>query len=668
MKPNTPVSKLFMVGPTYAKRLARLKIKTVEDLVFHFPFRYQDFSIVSDISRLQPGEQVTIRAQALAIKNEYTRSGKKIQKAIFSDGKKKLNVTWFNQPFLVKTIKIGEEYNLSGKADLFGRQLVLVSPQFELVKKNSKTIHTGRLVPVYPETYGISSKWLRSRIAPLLKNLEIPDFLPEKVRQKHQLLPLQEALQKIHFPENKTEIKKARKRLSFDELFLIQLEGLKRKKDWQKNKTSCRLKINQEEVLKFLQNLPFELTLAQKRCVREILKDLKAEKPMNRLLEGDVGSGKTVVAAISIYIAFLNGYQSVLMAPTQILANQHFNTLKTLLSPFGVKITLVTGARKKKEKNADVIIGTHALLYQKESFKNLALVVIDEQHRFGVEQRAKLIKKGKAPHVLTMTATPIPRTIALTLYNDLDLSVIDEMPKGRQKVTTWVVPPQKRQKAYQWIKKQVKNKDKQAFIICPLIEESSVLKEAKAATVEYERLSKDVFPDLSMGLLHGRVKASEKEKIMKDLENGKIDILVATPVVEVGIDIKNATIIMIEAAERFGLAQLHQLRGRVGRSSKKSYCLLFSESTNPKSLKRLKVMEKIFIGIKLAEIDLKMRGPGEIYGTAQHGFPELKIASFSNSVLIEKTRKAALEILPKLEEFPVLVKKLKDIKKEVEPN
>lgn len=660
-----------MVGPTYAKRLAKLKIETVGDLIYHFPHRYQDFSLISDISRLQPGETVTVQAQAVSIKNEYTRSRKKIQKAVFTDGKNFLEVTWFNQPFLIKTIRVGEGYNLSGKVDWFGRKLTLVSPEYELIKDGKSSIHTGRLVPIYPETYGVSSKWLRSRIAPVLKQTlpELDDFLPQKIREKNNLIDLPTAINSIHFPKNKTEAEEAKKRLAFDELFLIQLSGLKRKQDWQKTKLSNKLKVDQERVLELLQSLPFELTTAQKRSVREILSDLSTNEPMNRLLEGDVGSGKTVVAAIAIYVSFLNGYKSILMAPTQILASQHFKTLNQLLSPLGVKIEIVTSAQKsKKTPKADLVIGTHALLFKKELGKNIGLVVIDEQHRFGVEQRAKLIKAGKTPHVLTMTATPIPRTIALTLYGDLDLSVIDEMPEGRQKVTTWVVPPQKRKGAYDWIRKHVKGTDEQAFIICPLIEESSVLQEAKAATVEYERLSKEIFPDLKLGLLHGRIKAREKDKIMDELRSGKLDILVATPVVEVGIDIPKATIMMIEAADRFGLAQLHQLRGRVGRGAKKSYCLLFTQSLAGRATKRLKAMEKLFIGIKLAELDLEMRGPGEIYGTAQHGFPDLRVASFTDLSLIKKTRKAAEEALPNLEKLPLLAKRLEEHTAQVEPN
>jgi len=677
---KTPVSKLYMVGPTYAKRLSKLGINTLEDLIYHFPFRYDDFSLVSEISRVQPGETVTIRGQILSIKNEYTRTGKKIQKASVSDGTGKIEIVWFNQPFLVKTLKIGEWYSFSGKIDWFGRTIVMVSPEYEPLK--SSTIHTGRLVPVYSETYGVSSKWLRSRITPLLDQVlpTLEDFLPDDLKNKQNLISLNQAISWIHFPSDRIQAEKAKNRLAFDELFLIQLAALERKKDWQKKSLSYRFFVDQEKILEFLGKLPFELTGAQKRVLREILSDLGKSKPMNRLLEGDVGSGKTVVAAVAIYVAFLNGFQSVLMAPTEILATQHFQTLNQLLSPFGIKIALLTGSKKletarlparqgNRKLETDIFVGTHALIQKKVKFEKLGLVIIDEQHRFGVAQRGELIKKGKTPHVLTMTATPIPRTIALTLYGDLDLSFLDEMPPGRQKIKTWVVPPVKREAAYGWIKKHVKGTDEQAFIICPLIEESETLNTVKAATVEFKNLSQKIFPDLRLGLLHGRLKSQETDKIIEKFRKGKLDVLVSTPVVEVGIDIPQATIMMIEAADRFGLATLHQLRGRVGRGKKESFCLLFTEVTEGKAYLRLKAMEKMFVGAKLSELDLKLRGPGEIYGTAQHGFPDLRMASFSDLRLIQKTREAAESVIEQLDNYFLLKTRLKKfIIKTIEPN
>ncbi len=645
MKLSDGIEKLPLVGPTYAKRLEKLEIATIEDLIFHFPFRYDDFSLISSISRVQPGETITVRGVVEKMTNEYTRHGKKIQKATIVDKTGKIEATWFNQPFLAKTIKVGEEYQFSGKVQFFGRQKTLASPEYEMAK--SETLHTGRLVPVYNETYGLSSKWLRSRIkkALLLFGEQIEEFLPEEMVKKEGLMAEKEAVFQIHFPANKMLAEKAKERLAFDELFLIQLSALERKKEWQKKTLGHPLVVDQEKVLGFLGSLPFTLTGAQKRCLKEILADLVKGQPMNRLLQGDVGSGKTVVAAAAAYVAFLNGFQTLLMAPTEILANQHYLTLKTLLTPLAVPVELVTGSHKSSPKSAGVTVGTHALLHQQFDATKVGLVIVDEQHRFGVEQRALLAQKGQAPHFLTMTATPIPRTIALTFFGDLDLSVIDELPEGRLKVKTWVVPKEKRQSAYKWIHDRIKDTPEQAFIICPLIEESETLTSVKAVTKEFSLLSQVIFPDLRLGLLHGRLKAKEKETILKSFTEGKLDILVATPVVEVGIDIPNATIMLIEGADRFGLAQLHQLRGRVGRSHLQSFCFLFTENENPLVIQRLKALETTFLGRELAEIDLKLRGPGEIYGTRQHGFPDLRVASFSDLSLIQKTRQAAELVL-----------------------
>jgi len=503
----------------------------------------------------------------------------------------------------------------------------------------------------------------------------LTDFLPETIGKKQRLEDFNQALRSIHFPKDMPAAEKARERFAFEELFLLQLEVGQRKQAWQKEKLAFQFFVDQEKVLEFMRNLPFELTRAQKRASREILNDLGQNKPMNRLLQGDVGSGKTVIAALAIYLAWLNNTQSALMAPTEILAHQHYQTLKQLLASLGLKVFLLTGSSGIKTENFDVLIGTHALIHKRAQFKKLGLAIIDEQQRFGVEQRAKLIQKANlpqkrmSPHILTMTATPIPRTIALTLYGDLSLSVLDEMPPGRQKIKTWVVPPQKRNSAYSWIRERIKDSDEQAFIICPLIEESETLQSVKAAKVEFENLSKKVFPDLKLGLLHGRMKSQEKNEVMKQFKEGLLDILIATPVVEVGIDIPQATIMLIEGAERFGLSQLHQLRGRVGRGSKESFCLLFTPSTSGKSFERIKALEKINIGSQLAELDLKLRGPGEIYGTAQHGFLDLKIASFADLELIEKTKRAAGEILPKVGQYPLLQAKLKKDKiKNIEPN
>lgn len=677
---ETPIEKLPLIGPAYAKRLKKLDIVTVDDLLYHFPFRYIDYSLVSPIGRLQAGETVSVRGEVISIKNEYTRRGKKIQKAVVADASGEIQVVWFNQPFLVKTIHPGQTIGLSGKVDWFGRSLVLISPEYEILNRAGeregervKGIHTGRLVPVYHETYGLSSKWLRSRIAPLVKKYVpgLKEFIPPQIMKKYNLVKFNQAIKDIHFPQNQETAQKARQRFAFEELFLLQLAALQRKEKWQKHQLAFKFKLNQEKILEFTASLPFELTQAQKKALREIFSDLDKNKPMNRLLEGDVGSGKTVVAAAAIYLAYVNNSQSALMAPTEILANQHYQTLNQVLSPLGVKIALLTSAKRKVRADFDCLVGTHALIYKRAKFKKLGFVVIDEQHRFGVEQRGKLIKKGKAPHILTMTATPIPRTIALTLYGDLDLSIIDEMPPGRQKTKTWVVPPQKRAAAYQWIREQIKNKKDQAFIVCPLIEESQheTMQSVKAVTSEKGKLEKEVFPDMKLGLLHGRLKSKEKEGVLNKFRQGKTDILVSTPVVEVGIDIPTASIMLIEAAERFGLAQLHQLRGRVGRSGQQAYCLLFSETPSEKSIKRLKALETLRTGSRIAELDLKLRGPGEIYGTQQHGFFNLRVASFSDLKTIKKARKAAESIVNQISHYLSLQARLKQYTiKAIEPN
>lgn len=676
MNLKKPVSELFMIGPTYARRLKRLEIETTEDLLYHFPFRYLDFSLNSPIVSLQPGEIVSIKGEIASFVNQYTKSGKKIQKAEVQDQSGKINIYWFNQPYLAKILQKGYLVNFSGKVDFFGAERALISPEYEIVGKagisiKKETIHTGRLVPIYHETYGVSSKWLRSRIAPLVKNYVpfIKDFLPLSVLKKYQLEDLNTALAQIHFPKNIQVAENAKKRLSFDEMFLIQMAALQRKASWKQKKLAYKFKLNEEKIETFKQSLPYKLTSAQERCLSEIFSDLKQDEPMNRLLEGDVGSGKTVVAAAAIFFAFLNGVQSALMAPTEILAFQHFQNLTQLLAPLGLKAVLLTGASKIKEIEFDLIIGTHALIYKRAKFNKLGLVVIDEQHRFGVEQRSQLINKATlsnrpkiTPHVLTMTATPIPRTVALTLYGDLDLSVLDEMPPGRQVVKTWVVPPQKREAAYNWIEKQIIATKSQAFIICPLIEDSphETLQSVRSVTSEFERLNKYVFPHLKLGLLHGRLRSREKNAILEKFRKGSLDILVSTPVVEVGIDIPKATIIMIEAADRFGLAQLHQLRGRVGRSNQQSYCLLFTEMHGEQVMIRLKAMERIYVGMKLAELDLQIRGPGELFGTQQHGFFNLRIASFSDIDLIKRTAQAAKEIFEDRKFTPLLKERLKE--------
>lgn len=676
MNLQTSVSTAGRIYKMYAGRLEKLGIKTFEDFLFHIPSRYDDFSLISKINSVQPGEVVTIQGTVSEINNEFTKNFKRLQKAEIADDTGTIEVVWFNQPYLTKVIRKNDKIALSGKIDWFLRKIVMQSPDYELIT-NSPAIHTGRLVPVYPETKGITSKWLRRQTYNLItqnKNQFI-EYLPDSIIERHSLVRITDAIEQIHFPQSLEKAVKSKQRLAFDELFLLQLSAMERKSNWNKNLTSNPFIVEKfkDKIDEFLNKLPFTLTNAQKKVMNEIFKDLSRTKPMNRLLEGDVGSGKTVVSAIAMFLSFLNGFQSVLMAPTEILAQQHYKTISKLLTPFKINVDLATGSNKLKIENGklkiDVLVGTHAVLEKGINFEKLRLVVIDEQQRFGVEQRALIRSKGKNPHLLTMTATPIPRTIALTLYGDLDLLILDEMPYGRKIIKTWLVPPEKRENAYGWIEKQIKETKSQVFIVCPFIEESETMQTIKAASKEFENLKDNVFKSLKLGLLHGKMKAKEKDEVLEKFRIGAIDILVATPVVEVGIDIPNATIIVIEASERFGLAQLHQLRGRVGRRDKQSYCLLFTESKIPQTLQRLKAMETHNIGSELAELDLQLRGPGEIYGTAQHGKKMLKIASFSDFELIKTVRLEAEQIFPNLNTYPKLIEKLKTVNlKQVSPD
>ncbi len=678
------------VGPAQAKKLEKLELFTVEDLIYHFPFRYDDYSIIKPISETQIGEIVTISGEIWSIKNIYTRYGKNLTQAIFNDGKTSIYLTWFNQPYLSKQISSGDRLYVSGKLIKYQSKLSILAPDWEKIEPTHgvegvgprRSLHTGRLVPIYPETFGLTSRWIRRLTSKVLSLAlkEIKDFLPNQIRGE--MIKLDMAIQKIHFPENQKDIDRARERLGFDELFLIQLATQQVRARWRSKPLIKPWIIDKETLQKFIKSLPFELTESQQKVLAEIRSDLNKSFPMNRLLQGEVGSGKTVIAAAAIYLAKQNGFQSLLMAPTEILAWQHFDTLKKLLEPFGTSIGVYTKSKKQAvETTDDVVVGTQALLSDSIKPRKVGLVIIDEQHRFGVNQRTLLRKKGSAPHFLTMTATPIPRTVALTLYADLDLSVIDELPKERPVIKTHLVPERKREDAYKFIEKKVEGND-QAYIITPLIDpprlarssgeagESETRISSKAATVEFEKL-KAVFPNLFLGLLHGRLKAKEKEAVLDDFRSGKVQILVSTSVVEVGVDVANATLMLIEGAERFGLAQLHQLRGRIGRGVKESFCLLFTENENPNENQRLKYLETTFNGLRLAELDLKIRGQGTIFSTTQHGRFELKIARLSDIKLVEKIKTLASKLLEKdleLDKYPQLKRKLQGISQEVMPD
>lgn len=632
------VTALPGVGGVMESHLQKLGITSIFDLLYHLPFRYEDRSLISTIDRLQPGEEVTIKATLESIKNAYTQKGKAMQVAMVRDATKSIQVVWFNQIYLLRALKIGAHYSFFGKVDWFGKKLSLVSPDFELLDQQS-SLHTGRIVPVYPETAGISSKWLRSKVNYLLNRVDLPPELASK-----------SDLENVHFPVKLEDVAPAKKRLAFDELFLLQLKSLSHKQKWAQIKLAHKLQATSHKIQEFITSWPFEPTNSQMQAIDEIVLDLQKDTPMNRLLEGDVGSGKTIVAATAIYTAHLNGYKSLLMAPTQILANQHFETLAKLLAPFKIQVGLVTGAKKTFDQQTHVVVGTQALLSSNFDSAKVAVIIIDEQHKFGVAQRELIGEKGIAPHILTMTATPIPRTVALAMYGELDLSALTEMPVGRKPVKTWVVEENKRQAAYVWIKDQISKFKTQIFVVCPLIEESESMVSVKAVKAEFEKLQ-HIFPELKLGLLHGKLKAKEKDEVLTKFRDRKIDILVSTPVVEVGIDIPNASIMVIEAANRFGLAQLHQLRGRVGRGNQQSYCLLFSSETD--SL-RLKAMETHSSGIELAEIDMQLRGPGDVFGVSQHGLPSFKIATYADLDLMQEAKSAAESILPSLPKLPHL--------------
>lgn len=673
MRPDQPVTDLPLVGAAYARKLAKMGIGTIDQLAYHFPSRYLDFSKTSPINRIRAGETVTVRGQIISFRNHLTRAGHHLQQALISDRTGQLNLTWFNQPYLAQIFKPGREFCFAGEVSFFAGRKSMTTPEYEAVQKK---IHTGRLVPVYPETAGLSSKWLRARLDQLIKKqkIRLTEFLPAQLTKAEDLPEINEALEQVHFPENSARLNQARQRFAFEELFLIQLQAEIQKAQWHQKKAVLACRVRPNLLALFQKNLPFKLTQDQLKAIKEIFNDLGRSDPMNRLLQGDVGSGKTVVAAAASLAVIKSGYQAALMAPTEILAQQHAQSLTELLKPWQTKIKLITGTTKLSKTKADLIIGTHALLFKKANFDQLGLVIIDEQHRFGVAQRTQLLERGtrqhRAPHLLSLTATPIPRTMALTLYGDLDVSFINELPPGRLPVKTWLVPETKRTSAYEWLRRQL-YAGQQSFLICPLIEDSltETLTTVKSATTEFEQLQKKDFGQFKLGLIHGRLKPNQKNEVLDRFRQKEIDLLVATPVVEVGIDIPNATVIVIEAADRFGLAQLHQLRGRVGRGDKQAYCLLFSQNNNPKTIKRLKVLEKNHLGNKLAEADLKMRGPGEVFGLRQHGFTQLKIASLSETELVQKTRDWAKRIYPQLTHFPSLQARIKKATiKTVKPN
>lgn len=671
---DAEVQRLQSVGPAYEKRLRRLGITTVQDLIYHYPHRYDDYSKLKTISQLMYGEEVTLLLTVCEAKTREVRGGLKITNVLLADLTGTIQVTYFNQPWLQQQFKSGRRIVISGRVDQDLGRLTIKQPDWEPL--SNELIHTARIVPVYPLTEGLTNRWLRRLISSVVEHWadKVPEPLPAAIRQRWTLPDLGVALREVHFPSSFEKMEQARRRLALDEFLLIQLGVLRQRRQWRAQHGRA-LRVDQDVLKHFLDALPFKFTAAQQRVTNEILGDLQKPQPMSRLLQGDVGSGKTVVAAVAMLTAVANGAQAALLAPTEILAEQHFKTLSKVFAeqPNAPRIRLLTGSLKNREKETvraqiasgeiDIAVGTHALIQEEVEFKDLALAVIDEQHRFGVEQRATIRAKGYRPHILVMSATPIPRTLALTIYGDLDLSIIDEMPPGRQEIKTKWLEPRERERGYAFIRKQVVQ-GRQAFVICPLIEESEKIDTA-AAVEEYERLRKSVYPDLRVGLIHGKLKPAEKDETMAKFRDHEIDILVATSVVEVGIDVPNATVMLIEGADRFGLAQLHQFRGRVGRGEHQSYCLLLAEKSKSTSDERLQVIESTQDGFRLAEEDLKLRGPGEFFGTRQSGLPDLKIAKLSDVKILEEARQVAQDIFdrdPELKqpEHQVLAQRVAD--------
>lgn len=658
-----PVRYVKGVGPARAEILSRLDIATVEDLLYHFPRRYEDRSRFNSINKIKVGEYATIKGEVLALSGHRGR-GKAIFKMAVGDETGVIHAVWFNQPYMQKLFKPGDKVVLYGKVERY-KDIQITNPEFEIIKdEGEEMIHTGRIVPIYPLTEGISQRGARSVVKNLLdKYLEdAQEFLPDDIRTRNKLPELKQALFNIHFPVSEELRELAYERIVFDEFFELQVALAQRKAKIKGTDNGVAHKVGGELLESFKAVVPFKLTGAQKKAIADIERDMASKEPMNRLLEGDVGSGKTIVASHALVLTVSNGYQGALMAPTEILAQQHFMNLNKLFSPLGINVVLLTNSvvdeardeakRMIEEGRANIIVGTHALIQEDVKFKNLGLAVIDEQHKFGVDQRMQLKQKGFNPDMLFMTATPIPRTLAMTLYGDLDLSVLDEMPKGRIPPKAYWVGEERREGIYKFIAQEVTG-GTQAFIIYPLIEKGKK-EDLKAAADMYEKFRAEIFPKFKVGLVHGRLDNEEKESVMADFKSGKVQILVSTTVIEVGIDNPNVSVMLIENPERFGLSQLHQLRGRIGRGNQRSYCILLSDTESEEAKKRLKALISTTSGFSIAEEDLQLRGPGEFFGTRQHGLPELRYANLvANVRQLEIARKEAFELVnrdPELKE------------------
>ncbi|MCE0771348.1 ATP-dependent DNA helicase RecG, partial [Clostridioides difficile] len=631
------------IGPKKADKLNKLGIFTLKDLLYYFPRQFEDRNNLKKIAQLEDGEKVTIKAVISSINTFSPKEGMTLTKIDVKDETGSAKLVFFNKSYIKNTFRPGDSILVFGKVKKKFNNLELTSCELEYLTNSPK--NTCRFMPVYQLTYGVTNKEIMSIIRTVLedKELIIQEYMPQRIIEKYRLCSIDFAVRNIHSPSSKESLKIALYRIVFEELLILQL-GLfvfksgRNKEDGIKFETSKDLK-------KIISALPFKLTKAQNRALDEIIQDMNLEKIMNRLVQGDVGSGKTVVALLALANCVLNGYQGALMAPTEILAGQHYISLTESLKDFGINVGLLIGSLAKKQKDTvleqiknneiDILIGTHALIEDKVEFNNIGLVITDEQHRFGVMQRSKLSLKGANPDILVMTATPIPRTLALILYGDLDISIIDELPPGRQPIETIAIEKSKRDRAYNNLVRREVESGRQVYIVCPLVEESEAI-EAKSAVELVEELRAEYFHDLRLGLLHGKMKSSEKDEVMRLFKDKEIDILVSTTVIEVGVNVPNATLMIIENAERFGLAQLHQLRGRVGRGSHKSYCVLIYDSKTDVCRQRMAIMEETNDGFKISEKDLEIRGPGEFFGTRQHGLPELKVANLFKHIKILK--------------------------------
>jgi len=661
------------VGPAKAKLLENLGIKTISDFIFYPPRKYIDRSHITPIQDLEVGKEATIMGKILDVFSPPTRGHKIIQSILVYDGTGTITSVWFNQKWVKKFFKKGMNVYLSGKVGIY-RGLQMVSPEFEVIsEEDEKLIQVGRIVPVYSLTKGLNQRWFRKTMDYVLSSLpDIPDYFSEEIRKEYGLIPLSDAIREIHFPESRERFRKARERLAFDEIFLIQVVFALRKKGIKKV-SGVSFHISGKMLKDFLSSLPFDLTKAQKDAIREILNDMKSPKPMNRLLQGDVGSGKTIVSLSAALIAIDNNKKVIYLVPTEILAYQHYIVIRNILSKLNIPVYLLVGGMRSKQREEileylsgdkpAIIIGTHTLLEGDFAPKDIGLIIIDEQHRFGVLQREKIRDKEKYADVLIMTATPIPRTLSLTFYGDLDVSLIKEMPAGRKPIITKWVNEDKSMPVYKFIKERIE-KGEQAYIVYPLIEESEAT-DLRAAKEMFEKLSNGIFRGIPMALLHGKMKSKEKDEIMQKFKDKEYKILVSTTVIEVGIDVPSATIMTIENGDRFGLSQLHQLRGRIGRGEKRSYCIVItSREITEEAEKRLKAFVSTTDGFKLAEYDLKIRGPGELLGTQQHGLPDFKFFDFIKDMeILQKARSAAYKIANAPDEIerikPILRKKWK---------